>query len=159
MSTESTAPSLQSKFAFTLNVTVDQPLIVGDSSHGLRRIIPISGGTFKGPGLEGRIVPGGADWQFVRADGVLCIDARYTLQSDDGVLIMINNRGLRHGTPQVMQQLMRAEPVDAGQYYFRTVAEFEAPTSSRYSWLNRALFIGVAERAPKQITIKVYQIT
>jgi hypothetical protein len=76
------------EFVAEARVSVDKMLVVGDSSHGLRRIVPILGGSVEGPRLKGRVVPGGADWQFVRPDGVLELEAKYTLETHDGVLIM-----------------------------------------------------------------------
>ena len=146
------------QFAFEARVTVDKPLVVGESAHGLRRIVPITGGTFAGPNIKGKVVPGGADWQFVRPDGVLEVLAKYTLQTDDGVLIMIENRGMRHGPPEVIERMARGELVPANQYYFRTTAQFEAPKGSKYEWLNRAVFVGVAERHPDAAMIRFYKV-
>src|SRR6476660_2811542 len=82
-------PAAATEFAFEARVSVQTPLVVGQSSHGLRRVVPITGGTFDGPNIRGRVIPGGADWQFVRPDGVLAVDARYTLQTSDSVLILV----------------------------------------------------------------------
>lgn len=150
--------AITSKFAFEARVTVDTPLVIGDSTHGLRRVVPITGGTFAGPNIKGKVVPGGADWQFVRPDGVLEIMAKYTLQTDDGVLIMITNSGMRHAPPAVMERLTKGEIVPGSEYYFRTTAQFEAPVGSKYDWLNRALFVGVAERQPDAAVIRFYRV-
>lgn len=150
--------SVNTEFAFEARVTVDKPLVIGPSSHGLRRVVPISGGTFVGPAIKGRVVPGGADWQFVRPDGVLEVLAKYTLETDDGVLISVENRGLRHAPPAVMERLNKGELVPGREYYFRTVAQFEAPMGSKYEWLNRALFVGVAERHPDAAIIRFYTV-
>ena len=155
-SKEPAAPRLE--FAFEAHVTIDQPKIVGNSPQGLRRIIPITGGTFEGPSFKGTIVAGGADWQFVRADNVLQVEARYTLKTDDGVLIMITNRGMRHGPQEVIDRIARGEKVDPSLYYFRTVAEFEAPTDSQYAWLNKFIFVSIAEREATQVNLKFYQL-
>jgi len=149
---------LSSRFAFEAAVSVATPLVVGPGSHGLRRVVPITGGTVKGPQLTGRVVPGGADWQVVRPDGVLAIEAKYTLESHDGVLIMVTNRGLRRGPPAVIEKLSRGEPVAPSEYYFRTTAEFEAPTESTYAWLNRSVFVGVAERTSSAAIIRFYEV-
>jgi hypothetical protein len=152
------APPVQTEFAFEARVTVDKPLVVGESAHGLRRIVPITGGTVAGPLFKGRVVPGGADWQFVRPDGVLEVLAKYTLQADDGTLVLIENRGLRHASPAVMERITKGENVDPKEYYFRTTAQFEAPRGSKYEWLNRAVFIGVAERQPDAAVIRFYRV-
>jgi hypothetical protein len=103
-------------------------------------------------------VPGGADWQVVRPDGVLQIEAKYTLESSDGVLVMVTNRGMRHGPAGVIERLARGEPVDPSEYYFRTSAEFEAPVESKYAWLNRAIFIGVAQRKAAAAIVRFYEV-
>ena len=146
------------EFAFEARVAVQTPLVVGKSSHGLRRVVPITGGTFEGPNIRGRVVPGGADWQFVRPDGVLSVEAHYTLQTSDSVLIMVTNRGIRRASPEVMARLGRGEQVDPSEYYFRTTAEFEAPIGSKYEWLNKSVFIGVAERRPDAAIIRFYRV-
>ena len=152
------ASSAATEFAFEAHVNVQTPLVVGPSSHGLRRIVPITGGTFVGPNIRGRVVPGGADWQFVRPDGVLVVEARYTLQTSDSVLIMVTNRGLRRGPQAVIDRLARGEPVDPSEYYFRTTAEFEAPLGSKYEWLNQSVFVGMAERRPDAAIIRFYRV-
>lgn len=155
-SVDALAPRLE--FAFEARVNVDKPIVVGPSSLGLRRIVPITGGTVAGPKLNGRVVPGGADWQFVRADGAIVVEAKYTLESNDGVMLMVTNKGLRHGPPDVIAKLTRGESVPGSQYYFRTAAEFEAPTGSRYEWMNRALFVGVAEREANAAIVRFFQV-
>jgi hypothetical protein len=150
--------TVQTEFVFEARVLVDKPLVVGQSTHGLRRVVPIIGGTFAGPGIKGRVVSGGADWQFVRPDGVLDVQAKYTLETDDGVLIMVDNRGIRHASPAVMERLTKGENVPGSEYYFRTTAQFEAPNGSKYEWLNRAVFIGVAERHPDAAVIRFFRV-
>ena len=106
---EPSSPELRTRFVFEAHVSVAAPLVVGQATVGLRRVIPITGGTVTGPRLKGRVVPGGADWQFVRADGVLELEAKYTLESDDGVLIMVTNRGMRHGPAAVIEKMARGD--------------------------------------------------
>ena len=157
-SDQQSTESLRSRFAFAANVSVATPLVVGPATIGLRRIVPITGGTVTGPRFTGRVVPGGADWQVVRPDGVLQIEAKYTLESSDGVLVMVTNRGMRHGPAAVIEKLARGEVVDPSQYYFRTSAEFEAPSESKYAWMNRAVFIGVAERTASAAIVRFYEV-
>ncbi len=152
------APGVRSTFAFEAEVTVDAPLIIGESAWGLRRVVPITGGTLKGPRLSGRVLPGGADWQVVRPDGVLDVDAKYTLLTDDGVTIMVTNKGMRHGPKDVIDKLTRGEDVDSSQYYFRTSAQFEVASDSAYAWLTRAVFVGIAERKARAAIIRFYEI-
>jgi hypothetical protein len=159
LSAQSAPPSsAATEFAFEARVAVQPPLVVGPSSHGLRRVVPITGGTFEGPNIRGRVIPGGADWQFVRPDGVLAVEARYTLETADSVLIMVTNRGVRRGPPAVIARLGRGEPVDPSEYYFRTTAEFEAPVGSKYAWLNESVFVGVAERRADAAIIRFYRV-
>ena len=143
---------------FTVQVAVAPPLVIGESSHGLRRIIPILGGEVEGPRLRGEVLPGGADWQYIRPDGVLQLTARYTLRAADGTLIQVVNRGLRHGPPEVMERMSRGEAVDAGAYYFRSTAEFEAPRGP-LEWLNKGIFVGLAERQRDKAIVRFHLVT
>jgi Protein of unknown function (DUF3237) len=145
------------EFVFEVRANVAAPLIIGPSSRGLRRVIPILGGVVTGPRLNGEIVPGGADWQYVRPDGVLSLEARYTLRVSDGALIQVINRGMRHGPDDVMARVMSGEPVSPDAYYFRTVAEFEAPIGV-HDWLNKAIFVGVAQRRPDAAIVQFYRV-
>lgn len=147
--------SLPAEFVFEATARVDAPLVIGQTSVGLRRVIPILGGTVVGPRLQGTILPGGADWQYVRPDGVLDLEARYTIRTTDGVLVSVTNRGLRHGPPEIIDRVMRGEPVPPGSYYFRTVARFEAPAGP-LDWLNKGIFVGVAERRPDAAIVRFH---
>ncbi|MET0290785.1 MAG: DUF3237 domain-containing protein [Steroidobacteraceae bacterium] len=140
---------------FEVQARVDKPLVLGQTSYGLRRVIPILGGTVEGPRLSGTLLEGGADWQYVRADGVLSLEARYTIRANDGTLISVTNRGLRHGPPEIIDRITRGEPVAPGSYYFRTVAEFEAPVGV-FDWLNKGLFVGLAERRPDAAVVRFH---
>jgi hypothetical protein len=155
---EPSLPALSTEYAFTARASVAAPLTIGNGPEGLRRFVAITGGTVSGPLLNASIVPGSGDWQVVRADGVLNVEARYTLQTADGVLIACANRGIRHAPPEIMAKLMRGEPVPADSYYFRTSAQFEAPVGSAYEWMNRAMFSGKAEREPDTATIHFFRI-
>jgi hypothetical protein len=149
--------SVPAEFVFEVSAKVDKPLVLGQTSHGLRRVIPILGGTVTGPRLEGTLLPGGADWQFVRPDGVLSLEARYTIRTADGLLVSVTNRGMRHGPPEIIERITRGEPVPPGSYYFRTVAEFEAPLG-RLEWLNKGLFLGLAERRPDAAIVRFHLV-
>ena len=120
---EPAAPQLE--LIFSARVTVDKPQELGDIGKGRRRIVPITGGTVEGPLLRGKVLPGGADWQIVRSDGVAELEARYTLQTDDGALIHVRNLALRHGPADVMAALAAGRPVDPSSYYFRGATFFE----------------------------------
>lgn len=155
---KASAPVLQSEFAFTARVSVAEPIVIGTGPEGLRRYVPITGGTFDGPLLRGRVLSGGGDWQYVRSDGVLVAEARYTLETAEGVLVVITNRGLRHAPPDVMARLTRGERVPPGSYYFRTLAQFEAPVGSACDWVNRAVFAATAEREPDAAVVHFFRI-
>src|SRR6185503_7853380 len=96
---------------FRAEITLAPAQELGDTPHGRRRIIPITGGGFRGERLSGRVLPGGADWQLIRPDGVAQLEARYTLETADGVLIYVRNDGYRHGPAEVMRQLAAGTPV------------------------------------------------
>lgn len=142
---------------FEANGSLDPPLIVGQTPDGLRRVIAIVGGTFAGPAMRGVLVPGGADWQYVRQDGVTVAEATYLLRTNDDVLIQVHNHGLRHGPEAVMQRLVAGEHVDPSEYYFRTVPSFSAP-AGRYEWLNRSIFVGAGARYASSIKLWVYRV-
>lgn len=117
-----------------LSVEVAEPIVVGETPEGLRRIIPILGGSVSGPRLEGEILGAGADFQMFRSDGVTILEARYVLRTSDGAVIAVNNAGLRRGPPDAMTRLARGEVVDPALIYFRTVAVHRrrrAPSRSR----------------------------
>ena len=130
---------------------------LGDSPLGRRRIIPITGGTFRGERLSGRVLPGGADWQVIRSDGVAELDARYTLETDDQALIYVRNFGYRHGPADVIQRLAAGEPVDPALYYMRTTPRFETG-AKRYQWLNRIICVATGARRKAAVELDVYEV-
>ena len=148
---------LKTEMAFKAEITLDKAMELGNTQHGNRRIIPITGGSFEGPGLKGVIVQGGADWQIVRDDGVAELEARYTLCTQDNVLIYVINRGYRHGPPEVMQRLAKGEVVDPKEYYFRSTPVFET-SSDQYKWLTRYIFIAIGERKPNSVVLSFYKL-
>lgn len=138
-------------------VTLAPPQEFGPTPQGRRRIIQITGGTFTGARLRGRVLAGGADWQVIRADGVAVLDTRYTLETHDGALIYVQNKGLRTGPPGVMQNLMKGETVDPSLYYMRTHPVFETG-DLRYDWLNRLVCVGSGERLPAAVKLDMYEV-
>lgn len=128
----------------TLRLTTAATQNIGAGPHGTRLTFPITGGTFTGDRLRGKVLPGGGDWGLVRADGVLELDLRITLETDDGALIHMTFDGVRHGPPEVIAALGRGEQVDPASYYFRTVPRFET-AAPQYAFLNRIVAIGVGE--------------
>src|SRR6478736_3134740 len=119
------APRLEFAFEIKADVEPGSMQEIGKKGKGLRRVIPILGGSFEGPAIKGTVVPGGYDWQLVRNDAVAEIEARYLLKTDDGSLITIVNTGLRHGAADVMQRMVNGEEVSPEAYYFRTIPFFE----------------------------------
>jgi Protein of unknown function (DUF3237) len=146
------------EFVFEVRVAVASALVIGESSHGVRRVVPILGGRVIGPRFNGEVIPGGADWQIVRPDGVMQLEARYTLRAGDGTLVQVTNRGLRHGPPGIIAAMLRGEAVAPEAYYCRTVAEFEAPAGP-HDWLNRGIFAGAAERTPSEAIVRFHLVT
>ena len=147
------------EFAHVCDIDVDVGPIrdLGAAPHGRRRIVPILGGRVTGPRLEADVVPGGADWQYVRADGVVELEARYSLLTRDGIEIAVVNRGLRRAPPEVMERMSRGELVDPARVYCRTMPVFEAPAGA-YAWLNRSVFVATAARLPDKVRIMVFEV-
>jgi hypothetical protein len=153
---ELSAPPLE--FVFEARVTVDAPQELGDVGKGSRRIVPISGGEFSGPELRGEVLPGGADWQIVRSDGVAELEARYTLRTDDGALIHVRNLALRHGPAEVMAALAAGRPADPQSYYFRGATFFET-SAARYAWLTRHIIVCTGAREQARVGLQFYRVT
>lgn len=144
-------------FLCAAEVSVGPPLTVGQGPAGLRRIIPILGGQVRGPGLSGDIMPGGADHQIIRPDGVVELVARYTLRLDGGALVYVVNSGIRDAAPEDAARLLRGEPVPPERVYFRTSPVFET-ASPGHAWLHRRLFIGYGERQPDAVRLRFYVV-
>jgi hypothetical protein len=130
---------------------------LGETAHGRRRVIPITGGSFRGEKLAGRVLPGGADWQIIRTDGVAELDARYTLETTDGALILVHNFGYRHGPAEVLQRLAAGDPVDPSLYYMRTTPRFET-SAARYQWLNRTICVATGARRAAAVELEVFEV-
>ena len=139
------------------DITLAAPQELGDSPLGRRRIINITGGTFRGERLSGKVLPGGADWQVIRADGVADLDARYTLETSDGALIYVRNHGYRHGPADVLKKLSLGEEVDPSRYYMRTTPLFETG-DERYAWLNRLICVGTGARKKSSVHLEIFEV-
>lgn len=147
------------EFVYEASGELEPPRQIGQTYDGTRRIIPIvGGGRVEGPLIQGKLIGNSADWQVTRPDGVTVADALYAIETDDGVIIQIRNKGLRHGPPDVMQRLASGEDVDPAEYYFRTVPEFIAPVG-RYEWMNRSIFVCSGARYPLGIKLWVWRVT
>jgi hypothetical protein len=136
---------MDSRLLMTMQVQVVDPQKIGAVPHGRRVTAPIGSGHFAGPRLRGKVLPGGGDWTLLRGDGVLELDLRVTLETDDGALIHMTSFGLRHGPPEVMAALARGEDVDPSTYYFRTTPRFET-SHPKYAFLNRLLAVSSGDR-------------
>jgi hypothetical protein len=137
-------------------VELAEVLSLGRTPLGERRVINITGGSFKGERLSGRVLPGGADW-IVRSDGAADLDARYTLESTTGALIQVRSQGLRHGPPEVLALLAAGEPVDPARYYVRTALRFET-SAAELDWLNRVIAVARGARRPRAVELNAFEV-
>jgi muconolactone delta-isomerase len=143
---------------YRLEATVAQPLDLGDIAQGHRRIVPLTGGTFTGPEINGKLLPGAsADWQIVLPDGTTLGDIRYTLETDGGDLLYVQSRGVRHGSAEVLARLGRGEDVDPSEYTFRTTTQIETAAPD-LDWLNKGVFISVAGRQAGGVIYETYLV-
>lgn len=143
---------------FRLEATLGAPLDLGEVAQGYRRIVPPTGGTFTGPELSGKLLPGAsADWQIVLPDGTSIGDIRYTLQTDGGDLLYVQSRGVRHGSAEVLARLGRGEDVDASEYTFRTSTQIET-AAPQLDWLNKGVFISVGARQATGVIYETYLV-
>jgi hypothetical protein len=142
---------------FDVAVQVAPPLAIGETGAGVRRIVDILGGTVAGPRLQGRIRPGGADFQLIRPDGAAVLQARYVIEATDGALIYVENEGIRSGPADALEKLNRGEPVDPALIYFRTVPRFET-AAAPHRWLAEHLFVGVGIRRPDRVELQVFLV-
>jgi hypothetical protein len=141
-----------------LEASLGEVLDVGALAQGRRRIVPLTGGTFAGPALNGRLLPGAsADWQIVQPDGTVLGDVRLTLQTDGGRLLYLRSQGVRHGSAEVLGRLNRGEEVDASEYIFRTSTQIET-AAPELDWLNKGVFISVAGRQIGGVIYEVYLV-
>ena len=152
-----TTPQLATKYVFSLSIKVGTPIVAGDLGYGIRRVIPVLGGTVQGEGIKGTIHSGGADFQIIRPDGFTELEAKYTFELDDGAVIYIENIGVRFGPKEALDRIARGEAVDPALIYFRSVPRFETG-HPRYRWLMQSLFIGVGARHPDRVELAVHQV-
>ena len=142
-----TEPTLRSAHLFTLTLDVDPNVTdVGETPYGRRRIATVKGGHFEGEELKGTVLPSPAgDWLLLRRDGILMLNVRLTLKTDDDHLIYMRYEGMRHGPAWVIEALNKGEKVDPNQYYFRTLPWFET-ASEKYRFLNRIVCVASGRR-------------
>jgi hypothetical protein len=155
MAFEPTPPQLE--YLFRASVAVATPRALGKTPIGERRIIDITGGEVSGPKLAGRILPGGADWQLIRTDGVAVLEARYTIEAADGALVYVQNFGYRHGPAEVLAQLLKGEDVDPARYYFRSTPVFET-SAPALDWMNRTIAVCSGVRTRDRVILDFHAL-
>lgn len=141
----------------TLSVLVAEPIDVGPTPEGHRRIIPITGGTVSGPRLTGRVLAAGADFQTLHSSELTQLEARYALETDDRAVISVDNAALRSGSQDAMTRLIRGEAVDPAEIYFRCALRLHT-SAAGWDWVNRTLFVGTGERYPDRVVVHVFAV-
>jgi hypothetical protein len=143
---------------YRLEATLGEPITVGDTAYGRRRIVPLSAGTFSGPMINGKLLSGAsADWQTVLTDGTAIGDIRYALQTDGGDVLYVQSRGVRHGSAEVLARLARGEDVDPSEYTFRTSTQIETAATD-LDWLNKGVFVSVGGRQASGVVYETYLV-
>jgi hypothetical protein len=151
-------PDPHLKLVYRLEASLGDPQDVGDLSAGHRRIVPLTGGTFRGPELSGTLLAGAsADWQMVLPDGTALGDVRYSLQTERGDVLYVQSHSVRHGSAAVLERLGRGEDVDAGDYSFRGTVAIEAG-ADYLDWLNKGTFVSVGGRQRAGVVYEVYLV-
>jgi hypothetical protein len=140
-----------------LEVEVGKPVEVGPTPAGLRRVIPITGGTVSGPLMSGRILPGGADFQLITGGTLTLAEARYVLESDEGELVHVDNRALRTGSAEDIERLRQDLPVDPSRIYFRSTPRFES-AAPRLVELTTHVFVGSGVRHPRAVVFDFFRV-
>jgi hypothetical protein len=148
------APPLE--FLMSISAEVGELVNMGPAPLGERRVVYITGGTFAGPRLRGKVV-GGADWQILRRDGAIELDARYALEDERGGLVQVVSQGLRHGPPEVLARLARGEEIDPASYFFRTFMRFETG-AAELAFLNTTLAVATAERKARRVELTCFRV-
>jgi Protein of unknown function (DUF3237) len=149
--------AIETRLLFNITLQFGAPQLLGRTPLGDRRVVPVLGGSFDGERLRGTVEPGGSDWILVRPDGTAKLDVRLTLKTDDGALIGMTYRGIRHGPAAVIDRLNRGEKVDPSEYYFRTAPEFET-SAEKYEWLNRVVAVATGHRPPEGPVYRVFEV-
>jgi hypothetical protein len=150
-------PTPELNFFADLSVQVDKPQEVGQTHHGVRRLIPILGGQVQGHGWTARVLAGGADFQLIVNERMAELDARYVIETDGGDLIYVQNRAVRTAAPDVMARLVRGEPVPPESVYFRCSPSFETSSVS-LGWITERLFVGTGARHPDRVVMRFFEV-
>ena len=151
------APAPRLTYVFTVKVTLDPAVEVGQSEGGRRRFIAVTGGEVYGPRLHGKVLPGGGDWQTILPAGLTKVEAHYFLKTDSGTVIEVTNPGLRTATAEVVERLARGEDVDPALYYFRTTPSFRVG-APELDWMQRHAFVARGIRKPDHVVIDYYMV-
>jgi hypothetical protein len=154
--TDPLAPPVLEYFA-DLEVDVGIPQVLSHGPRGMRRLVPITGGRVRGNGWTARVLPGGTDFQLIVSDTLSELDARYGLETDAGDLIYVQNHAVRAAPAEVMAKLLRGEPVDPAQIYFRCNPRFETASPS-LRWIGERMFVGVGVRHPAQVVMRFFTL-
>ena len=147
------------EFLFQVTATLDAPVELGKTKYGKRRIIGINGGSFEGPGIKGIVVAGGADWQTLRDDGTADLVATYSIRTDQGETIYIENSGIRTAPAEVLARLAKGEDVPPSEYYMRTSAKMEVNEDSQFAFLNKSIIVSTGVRKANSVIIRFYRLT
>jgi hypothetical protein len=150
-------PEIRTQYAFTIIAEIGEVTTAGDIGHGVRRIIPITGGEVKGEKVNGKVLPFGADFQIIRPNELIDLEARYAFETNDGAVVYVENRGIRFGPVELLERLKRGEPVDPELIYFRTVPKFETG-HEKYRWLMQHIFVASAARHADRVVIDVHVV-
>src|SRR6201996_6862764 len=150
-------PVLHTKYVFTITARIGEVTSAGETGTGVRRIIPIIGGEVRGENVNGKVLGFGADFQVIRPNELIDLEARYAFETDDGAVVYVENKGIRFGPVDLLQKLKRGEPVDPGLIYFRTVPKFETGHAN-YRWLMEHIFVASAARHADRVVIDVHMV-
>ena len=150
-------PELKTRYVFTITARIGEVTSAGETGHGVRRIIPIIGGEVRGESVNGKVCAFGADFQIIRPNELIDLEAKYAFETDDGAVVYVENRGIRFGPVDLLQKLKRGEPVDPKLIYFRTVPKFETG-HEKYRWLMEHIFVASAARYADRVVIDVHMV-
>src|SRR3954470_7125128 len=145
-------PELSTKYVFTITAQIGGVTTVGEIGHGVRRIIPIVGGEVRGEAVNGKVCAFGADFQIIRPNELIELEAKYAFETDDGAVVYVENKGIRFGPLELLERLKRGEPVDPKLIYFRTVPKCETG-AEKYRWLMQPIFVASAARHADRVVI------
>jgi Protein of unknown function (DUF3237) len=145
------------EYEFTYVANLKAPLQIGAGPFGTRNFFEVTGGTFEGKRLNGKILTGGGDWILVGPDGFGRLDVRAQFVTNDGAALYLHYTGLIQMNDKVAKALASGNTTDYGDQYFRTTPRFETG-DARYAWLNQAIFVAEGRVGPGRVEYKVYRV-